>query len=143
MKSIVEYINEGKKSTINIKAEVEEYVKSKRSEIEEWITDTYFVDNNGCGGHIFKSEKAAYNAVLRGNEHQNALDYVECAMSDDEWVSYLVRGGVDKAAAEKIIERGQWNKVVKTILDADGAEWFLSQYSGTTHELSNGYILYY
>lgn len=141
MKSLVQYINEGKKE--NIKQEVEEYVKSLNSQVEEWITNNRFTDKHGCDGSIFKSEASARRSIISGDNRQNAIDYVNGAQTDEEWIDYLVKGGVDRKKAESIINKEQWGKVVNIIVDTDGPEWFLAQYSGSVHSLSNGYLLYY
>jgi hypothetical protein len=128
-----------------IKQQVEDVVKNAfNSTIYEWITKTRFVDTHGCDGYVFNTQEAARRSVLRGNDHQNALDYVEGAMSDDEWRNYLKASKVvTEEEANDIVNHGRWNDVVKIIVATCGPEWFLSTYSGTCTILENGKLLYY
>ena len=108
-----------------------------------WLGDNYFTMYDGSNGSVFQSEEDARNSVLHGDDHQNAVDLVYDAMTDEEWVDYLIRGGVDAKTAETIIRNQDWDKVVEIIVDADGPEWFLSTYSGEVHGLPDGSLLYY
>lgn len=126
-----------------LQQEVEQIVTSMGSNIEEWLNDTCFVDQHGCDGHIFRNEEDAVNSVLYGDEHQNAIDAVDGAQSDEEWVDYLIRGGVEPQLAKSIIANQQWDKVVEIIVNKVGPEWFLSGYSGRVHNLNDGSLLYY
>ncbi len=109
----------------------------------EWLNDNYFMTEDGCNGSIFNNVNEAYESVLSGENHQNAIDYVDGAQSDDDWIDYLINGGVNPEKAKQIIMNGDWNQVVQIILDADGPEWFLSTYSGEVYDLPNGQLLYY
>lgn len=126
-----------------LQQEVEQIVTSMGSNIEEWLNDTRFVDQHGCDGYIFRNEKDAVNSILYGDGHQNAIDLVDGAQSDEEWVNYLIKGGVDKNVARTVISKQDWDSVVKMIVREDGPEWFLSTYSGQVHNLSDGSLLYY
>ena len=111
-----------------------------------WTTDhTFYNENDGSDGCIYRSEEEARKSILRpnGEHYQIAIDCVNGAQSDDEWVDYLENGGVKRKTAEKIISSQNWKKVVEIIVKSDGGEWFLSSYSGDVYELSNGYFLYY
>ena len=131
------------KETTDITNEVEEIVSSMGSSIEEWYTENNFVDIHGCEGFVFDDREDATNAILNGFEHQHAIDYVKGALSDEEWIQYLIGGGVNKRTAIQIIQNHDWEQVVQIIVDACGPEWFLSEYSGNVHSLSNGQLLYY
>ena len=109
----------------------------------EWITDTYFATKNGCNGSIFDSEEDAAKSVLSGDDHQNAVDLVEGAMSDEDWKSYLVGAGVGEDEANAIIDNNQWEKLVEIVVDNDGPKFFLSTFSGEVYDLDNGKLLYY
>lgn len=126
-----------------IKIEIEELVKSLGSEIESWMNDNEFTDKHGCDGHVFDNSDAARESVASGFGHQNALDYVDGCIRDDEWVDYLIGGGLERDKAEEIIKAQDWEKVVSIVLKAAGPEWFLSDYDGQVHVLSNGKLLYY
>lgn len=126
-----------------LQQEVEQIVTSMGSSIAEWINDTCFVDQHGCYGYIFRSEEDAVNSILYGDDHQNAIDLVNGAQSDKEWVDYLIKGGIDKNVARAVISKQDWDSVVKMIVRKDGPEWFLSTYSGQVHHLSDGSLLYY
>lgn len=126
-------------------AMVEDFIKQNNlynGELE-WVTDNYFCDEHGFNGYIFDSEEEAANSVLNGDNHQNAIDLVDGAQTDEEWVSYLINGGVDESTAQQIIANHDWNKVVEIIVQNAGAEWFLSTYSGRIYNLPNGKLLYY
>ena len=126
-------------------AMVEDFIKQNNlynGEIE-WVTDNYFCDEHGFNGSIFDSEEEAANSVLNGDNHQNAIDLVDGAQTDEEWVSYLINGGVDESTAQQIIANHDWDKVVEIIVQNAGAEWFLSTYSGRIYNLPNGKLLYY
>ena len=127
----------------NTKNEVETIVANFGSSIEEWVSPTSFIDEHGCDGYIFKSNKAAVNSILYGENKQNALDYVSGALTDEDWIQYLINGGVDEKIAKKIIKDHNWYKVVKIIVETSGPEWFLANYSGKIHFLNNGSLLYY
>lgn len=109
----------------------------------EWITDTYFETKNGCNGSIFNSEEDAAKSVLSGDDHQNAVDLVEGAMSDEDWKSYLVGAGIGEDEANAIIDNNQWKKLVEIVVDNDGPKFFLSTFSGKVYDLDNGKLLYY
>ena len=109
----------------------------------EWITDTYFETKNGCNGSIFNSEEDAAKSVLSGDDHQNAVDFVEGAMSDEDWKSYLVGAGIGEDEANAIIDNNQWKKLVEIVVDNDGPKFFLSTFSGKVYDLDNGKLLYY
>lgn len=126
-----------------IKIEIEELVKSLGSEIESWMNDNEFTDVHGCDGHVFDNSGAARESVASGFDHQNALDYVDGCMRDDEWVDYLIGGGLERDKAEEIIKAQDWEKVVSIVLKTSGPERFLSDYDGQVHVLSNGKLLYY
>lgn len=132
-----------KEDDMSTKNEVERLVKRLGSSIDEWLSPTEFCDKHGCGGYIFNSEEEAYDSIINGDEHQNAVDYVDGAITDEEWVSYLVGGGIDEQTAQGIIANGDWDAVVGIIVDKEGPEWFLSQYSGRKYYLEDGQILYY
>ncbi|MBQ0023111.1 MAG: hypothetical protein KBT29_07725, partial [Prevotellaceae bacterium] len=140
---IKESVNKVLKEATDTSNEVEEIVSSMGSSIEEWYTDNNFIDTHGCEGFVFDDAEDATNAILNGFEHQNAIDYVNGAQSDEDWIQYLIRGGVDKRTAIQIIQNNDWEQVVQIIVDKAGPEWFLSQYSGEVHSLSNGQLLYY
>lgn len=127
----------------SVNDEVEDIVSSMGSNIEDWVNDHNFYDTHGFNGYIFNSEEEAVDAVLNGDEHQNAIDYIDGAQSEDEWVKYLIDGGVDADYANEIVENQDWDAIIKIIVDSDGPEWFLSDYSGKVHNLSNGQLLYY
>ena len=93
---------------------------------------------DGCDMYVFKSDKHANAYILDGY----GVDYVSGAMSDDEWVDYLINGGVEPEAAEDLIERHDWQGVVEVILDTAGAEWFLASYSGEVFYVG-GYAIYF
>lgn len=126
-----------------LQQEVEQIVTSMGSNIVEWVNDTCFVDQHGCNGYIFRNEEDAVNSILYGNDHQNAIDTVYGAQSDEEWVDYLIKGGIDKNVARDVISKQDWDSVVRMIVRKDGPEWFLSTYSGQVHNLSDGSLLYY
>lgn len=140
---IKESVKKVLRESVDIANEVEEIVSSMGSSIEEWYTDDNFIDIHGCAGYIFDNTEDAINAVLNGFEHQHAIDYVDGAQSDKEWIQYLIKGGVNKSTAVQVIKNHDWEQVVRIIVDKDGPEWFLSQYSGGVHSLSNGQVLYY
>lgn len=124
------------------KKEVAKIVKQMGSKIEEWVASNEFYDVHNCNGFIFANEDEAYQYVANGDYHQNALDYVNGACPDEEWISMLIDSGVEKRKATNIIKNEDWESVVQIVLDNEGPEWFLSQYSGRVHDLSNG-VLYY
>ena len=109
----------------------------------EWMSNNCFCDSHGCNGYIFDSENDATNSVLYGEDHQNAIDSVDGAQSDREWINYLIKGGVEPQLAKSIILNQEWDKVVEIIVSKDGPEWFLSDYSGQVYTLPNGKLLYY
>jgi hypothetical protein len=111
-----------------------------------WGSDNYFCnDADGCNGSVYKSEEEARRSILSptGDNHQNALDFVEDAMGDEEWIGFLENCGINRRTAEKIISGGNWKKVVEIVVKNEGAKFFLSTYSGGTFELGNGYIVYF
>ncbi len=109
----------------------------------EWTSENTFVDAHGFNGYIFDTEEEAEESVLNGDEHQNAIDYVNGAQTDEDWIKYLIKGGVNPSMAERIINNGDWNSVVNIIVDKEGPEFFLSTYSGRVNELPNGKLLYF
>lgn len=109
----------------------------------EWFTNNIFVDEYGCNGYVFKSEDDAINSILNGDNFQNAIDYVKGAQTPQEWINYLISSGVNKDNAYSMIINQDWVKVIETIIDNVGPEWFLSSYSGNVYNLTNGYLLYY
>lgn len=128
----------------NIQNEVENFVnKFSHGHTIEWLSNNYFVDNHGYSGSIFRNEAEAEESILHGEDHQNAIDCVNGAMGDEEWIKYLIGGGVDDNIASRIIRKHNWDKVVEIIVSTDGPEWFLSTYSGYVHRLSDGSLLYY
>ncbi len=128
----------------DIKSEVEQFVRefSNGNEVAEWFDDKSFCDDHGFNGSIFNSEDEADNYVLTDGL-QNAIDSVNGAQTEEDWISYLINGGVDEGTAEQLINNGNWEGVVKIILDKEGAPFFLSTYSGRIHDLSDGSLLYY
>lgn len=130
----------------DIKSEVEAFVRefSNGHQIEQWLSENSFVDDHGFDGHIFNDEIEAEESILNGENHQNAIDYVNGATSEEEWIQMLDKHS--KAGTQyvtNIVRQGQWDKVVELILQIDGPAFFLAPYSGKTHDLSNGQILYY
>lgn len=130
----------------DIKSEVEQFVRefSNGHQIEQWLSDNRFVDDHGFDGYIFNDEMEAEESILNGENHQNAIDYVDGATTEEEWIQILDKHS--KAGTQyvrNIVEQGQWDKVVELILQIDGPAFFLAPYSGKTHDLSNGQILYY
>lgn len=123
-----------------------ELLVDTRKEKEEIFNFEYFGENglvataeiDGCTAWVFNDEKDAYNYVL--NEY--GPDYVESALPYDEWVSYLINGGVDEDEAESIIANGDWRAVTEIILDADGVEWFLGAYYGEVWYYGD-YVIYF
>ena len=110
----------------------------------DWLNDNYFqMLDDGTNGSIFPSVEDARNSVLYGDDHQNAVDYVDGAQSDEDWIEYLINGGVDEETAETIIRNHDWDTVVEIIVDKCGPEWFLSTYSGEVYGLPDGSLLYY
>jgi len=109
----------------------------------EWVNDHEFCGASNCHGYIYDSEEDAYNSIVNGENKRYAIDFVESAQSDDEWVDYLIRGGVNARKAKALVKNGLWDKIVKIIVDADGPRWFLSEYSGKVYTLPNGKLLYY
>lgn len=139
-----------KENLNNQKAEeTKELVISKLGELGagvdgiEWVNDTYFVTKDGFNGSIFDSEEDAAKSVLRGDDRQNAVDFVEGAMGDDEWKTYLVGAGIGEDEANAIIDNNQWGKLVEIVVDNDGPKFFLSTFSGEVYDLDNGKLLYY
>lgn len=127
----------------DVKAEVEAIVEKMGSHIEEWVSDNRFYDVHGCDGSVYNSEEEAEEDILNGSEHQNAVDYVEGAMTEEDWIDYLDKCGFDKQQAVDIIRSGAWGKLVEIIVGNEGPQFFLAQYSGKVHDLSNGQVLYY
>ncbi|MDO4511365.1 MAG: hypothetical protein Q4B68_06075 [Bacteroidales bacterium] len=126
-----------------VRQEVEGIVTKMGSSIDEWVSENKFIDTHGCYGYIFLTEEEAYNSVLYGQEHQYAIDNVDGAQSDEEWIEYLIHGGVPAKKAKQIIDQQNWDEVVRIIVNACGPEWFLADYSGEVYSLSDGSILYY
>lgn len=109
----------------------------------DWLTDNRFVDNHGCDGYIFNNSEEAIKSILSGDDHQNAVDFVDGACTDDEWIAMLIKAGYSPDSAYYIINNHKWDELVKIIVYRDGPEWFLSTYSGNGYDLPNGMILYY
>ena len=109
----------------------------------DWLNEHYFSDNHGCSGSVCVDENDAYNRVLNGEEHQNAVDYVEGAQTDDEWIDQMLNAGVTRRVAESIIKNKKWDKLVELILEKNGPQYFLSGYSGEVYQLDDGLLLYY
>ena len=123
-------------------SEVENFVSNfSNSKVYDWITPKRFVDDHGCDGYIFKSELAAIRYIY-GEGLQNAMDYCEGAMRDEDWID-LLSNYVSKRTAKNVIENGKWEKVVKIMVRNEGESFFLSDYSGRVHDLENGDLLYY
>lgn len=93
---------------------------------------------DGCDMYVFKTEPEAKKYILDGY----GVECVDGAMRDDEWVDYLINGGVEPEAAEDLIARQDWQGVVEVILDTAGAEWFLSAYSGEVF-YEGDYVIYF
>lgn len=127
----------------SVRAEVEAIVEKMGSHIEEWVSENRFFDNHNCDGSVYNSEEEAEEDILNGDEHQNAIDYVEGAMTEEDWVDYLEHCGYNRQQAEDIIYSGAWGKLVEIIVGNEGPQFFLATYSGKVHELSNGMVLYY
>lgn len=121
----------------------EAVVKSFGETVYEWINDTSFVDTHGFDGSIFDTYEDAEASVLHGDDHQNALDCVEGAMSDNDWISFLIASGVPEKEAIDIVNQERWNDIVEVIVAQNGPSWFLSPYSGTCTILEDGKLLYY
>ena len=146
-----EFIKESMTSPFVETDDTKRLVFSKRNEMGvetdgiEWITDTYFATKDGCNGSIFDTEEDALRSVTDadGDNHQNAMDMVSTMMKDDELIDFVEEGGVERTEAEQMVENQDWNAVVNVIASKNGAEFFLSDYSGETYELENGKILYY
>ena len=142
---IKESVRQVLKESIDDKSIVEAFLEENEmyNAPIEWITNNKFVDAHGCDGYIFNSEDDAINSLMNGDNYQNAIDYVNTSQSEEEWVRYLINGGVKPQIANSIIQNQDWDKVIEIIIDTVGPEWFLSQYSGEVHELPNGKLLYY
>ena len=125
------------------KQEVEEYVADNGGEIQEWLSDNYFYDTHGCNGSIFGSEDEAEESIMKGEDHQNALDMLDGLIDDDEMVKFLRSCGVDILHAKRMVKYDMREDMIEPILNACGAKFFLSGYSGEVHELSDGTLLYY
>ena len=93
---------------------------------------------SGCDMYVFKTESDAKAYILDGY----GVECVDGAMRDDEWVDYLINGGVEPETAEDLIERQDWQGVVEVLLDTAGAEWFLASYSGDVF-YNGGYAIYF
>lgn len=125
-----------------MQSEVENFVQNTfHQKIYEWNCDNNFVDDHGFDGYIFKSELAAIRYVY-GIGLQCAMDYVNGAMRDDEWIN-LLSNYVGKRTAKRVIENSKWDKVVKIMVENEGVSFFLSDYSGGVHYLESGDLLYY
>lgn len=97
---------------------------------------------NGCYCHVFQDEQDAYNYV-KNPENVEFTDFLESAQSDEDWVNYLINGGVDADEAEELVASGNWQRIKEIILDADGAEWFLGEYGGDVFYPEVGYVIYF
>ena len=93
---------------------------------------------SGCDMYVFETEYDAKAYILNGY----GVECVDGAMRDDEWVDYLISGGVEPDGAKDLIERQDWQGVVEVILNTAGAEWFLSSYSGEVF-YNGGYAIYF
>lgn len=93
---------------------------------------------DGCDMYVFSSEYAANAYILDGY----GIDCVDGAMRDDEWVDYLINGGVEPDVAENLIATEDWQSVVEIILDSAGAAWFLTSYAGEVFH-NGGYAIYF
>ena len=127
----------------SVRAEVEAIVEKMGSHIEGWFSEHRFCDDHGFVGSIYNSEEEAEEDILNGDEHQNAIDDVENAMTEEDWVDYLEHCGYNIQQAGDIIRSGAWGKLVEIIVGNEGPQFFLAQYSGKVHDLSNGMVLYY
>lgn len=123
--SIEEYITL-KEVNEEQKKEIEEFIFSRYERKITWITDRRFRDEHGFDGYVFNSRAAAVKSVVEGDDHQNALDYVRGAMTEDEWERYLIRGGVDESKAHDLVQQGKWDDIISIIVDTEGPEWFLA-----------------
>lgn len=120
-----------------------EFIKNRFNEnVYEWMCENSFVDPHGFDGYLFKSELAAKRYVL-GIGMQCAIDSCNGAVSGSDWINILMGCGLSKRVATKVIEKEDWERVVKTMLNQYGAAWFLSSYSGQIHDLDCGMLLYY
>ena len=108
-----------------------------KDDIHQVSGDLYDIED--CSAYIFQTEKEAFDYCL----DEIGPDYCECAMRDEDWVSYLIKGGVNPSLAKRIIRNGDWKEVTRIILDSEGPEFFLSSYSGQSWYLDNGKILYW
>lgn len=127
----------------SVRAEVEAIVEKMGSHIEGWFSEHRFCDDHGFVGSIYNSEEEAEEDILNGDEHQNAIDDVEVAMTEEDWVDYLEHCGYNIQQAKDIIYSGAWGKLVEIIVGNEGPQFFLATYSGKVHSLSNGMVLYY
>ena len=127
----------------SVRAEVEAIVEKMGSHIEGWFSEHRFCDDHGFVGSIYNSEEEAEEDILNGDEHQNAIDDVENAMTEEDWVDYLEHCGYNIQQAKDIIYSGAWGKLVEIIVGNEGPQFFLATYSGKVHSLSNGMVLYY
>lgn len=107
----------------------------------EWHTSYHFVDEGGCEGYIFKNERAARRHVLC-YIHEYGSE-CESASPDETWIDMMVGTGMTQRGATNLIKRGDWENVARRMLNACGASYFLSTYSGQVNELSDGSLLYY
>lgn len=132
---------------VDVKNMVENFLKSRNMYDPplEWYGNNSFVDRHGFEGHIYSSIEDAYNDIVSpdGNEHQNAIDSLDGAQSEEDWIDYLIHGGVDPNKARKVIMSHDWDAVIKIIIKASGPEWFLSSYSGEVYDLDDGSLLFY
>ena len=97
---------------------------------------------NGCVCHVFQDEQDAYDFV-KNPDNVQFTDYLEGAQSDEDWIDYLIKGGVDADKAAELVETGNWQAIKEIILDSDGAEWFLGEYSGDMFYPEVGYVIYF
>ena len=143
----VKRIMPNKEGAVDVKSMVENFLKSKNMYDPpiEWINDNTFTDRHGFDGHIYSSIEDAYNDIVSpdGDEHQNAIDSLDGAQSEEDWIDYLIHGGVDPNKARKVIMSHDWDAVIKIIIKEAGPEWFLSSYSGQVYDLDDGSLLFY
>ena len=102
-----------------------------------WVNDSSFYDEHGCNGYLFKDTEEATKSILKGENRQNAIDYVSGALNDEDWVNLLVYGNndIDTETARKLVADKEWGILVDIIVEKCGATFFLSDYSGSYYYL--------
>lgn len=129
-------------TTKAIQREVTEYIsETYNQEPYVWLCSNRFVDHHGNDGYIFKSEYAARRYILGDIEEKSAE--CESAMSDEDWIAFLVGCDKRESIARRWVESGRWDKVVRCVLNTYGPSFVLNTYSGTVSVLSDGSLLYY